>query len=219
MSPLAINVLVFLGVTFGALLGMLVSPKLPVQHQGAESKDVVRLGIGLVATTVAVALGLLISSAKSLYDTQNNEIPQLAANYILLDQALAYYGTETTDIRSMLHHGLANLLESDGSLRGATQSYLYILGNPLTEGALHGITRALASVGRAFICLDPSFTIVHASRLLDRFLGEEASKALSGRPVEELLGVELFGPRGPLRQALLEGQMRGGWRATFEVQF
>ena len=27
----------------------------------------------------------------------------------------------------------------------------------LTEAALHGITRALASVGRAFVCLDPSF--------------------------------------------------------------
>jgi len=57
------------------------------------------------------------------------------------------------------------------------------LGNPLTEAALHGITRALASVGRAFICLDPSFTILHASHLLDRFLGEGASKALCGRPV------------------------------------
>lgn len=89
-------------------------------------------------------------------------------------------------------------------------------GNPLTEAALHGITRALESVGRAFICLDPSFTILHSSHLLDRFLGVGASKALCGRPVEELLGTELFGPRGPLRQALLEGQMREGWRATLK---
>jgi transcriptional regulator with PAS, ATPase and Fis domain len=89
-------------------------------------------------------------------------------------------------------------------------------GNPLTEAALHGITRALASVGRAFICLDPSFTILHASHLLDQMLGEGASKALCGRPVEELLGVELFGPRGPLRLALLDGQKREGWRATLK---
>ena len=87
-------------------------------------------------------------------------------------------------------------------------------GNALTEAALHGITRALASVGRAFICLDPSFTILHASHLLDQLLGDGASKALCGRPVEELLGAELFGARGPLRQALLDGQMREGWRAT-----
>jgi transcriptional regulator with GAF, ATPase, and Fis domain len=90
------------------------------------------------------------------------------------------------------------------------------IGNPLTEAALYGITRALASVGRAFICLDPSFNILHASHLLDRFLGEGASKSLCGRPVEELLGIEIFGPRGPLRQALLDGQMREGWRATLK---
>ncbi len=88
--------------------------------------------------------------------------------------------------------------------------------NPLTDAALHGITRALASVGRAFICLDPTFTMRHISPLLDKFLGEGASKALRGRPVEELLGVDLFGPRGPLRQALLDGQMREGWRATLK---
>lgn len=39
--------------------------------------------------------------------------------------------------------------------------------NPMTEAALYGITGALESVGRAFICLDPSFTIHHVSRLLD----------------------------------------------------
>ena len=88
--------------------------------------------------------------------------------------------------------------------------------NDLTEAALYGIARALGSLGRAFICLDPSFHIVHVSELLDRFLGGEVSKKLIGRPVEELLGVDLFGPRGPLRQALLDGQMREGWRATLK---
>jgi transcriptional regulator with GAF, ATPase, and Fis domain len=88
------------------------------------------------------------------------------------------------------------------------------LENALTEAALHGITWALASLGRAFVCLDPDFKILHASHLLDRFLGEGVSKVLSGHPVEELLGAELFGPRGPLKQALLDGQMREGWRAT-----
>ncbi|HEU5407604.1 MAG TPA: sigma-54 dependent transcriptional regulator [Nitrospira sp.] len=89
-------------------------------------------------------------------------------------------------------------------------------GNPLTEAALHGITRALAAVGRAFICLDPSFTIVHVSDLIDRLLGEGASKSLCGRPIEELLGADLFGVRGPLREALIAGQMREGWRATLK---
>jgi DNA-binding NtrC family response regulator len=85
---------------------------------------------------------------------------------------------------------------------------------PLTQAALHGITRALASVGRAFVCLDPSFHIVHVSHLLDELLGPGTSDNLRGRPVDELLGNELFGPCGPLRQSLLNGQMREGWRAT-----
>jgi hypothetical protein len=126
MSSLATSLLAFLSITCGALLGMFLSPKLPVQHQTSESKDGIRLGMGLVATTVAVALGLLISSAKNFYDTQNTEITQLAANYILLDQTLSYYGTEATDIRSAMHRNLAHLLESEGSSRGTGQSYFFI---------------------------------------------------------------------------------------------
>ncbi len=88
----------------------------------------------------------------------------------------------------------------------------------LTEAALHGITRALASVGRAFICLDPSFRIVHVSKLLNDFLGPGVAAKLPGRPVEELLGEDLFGTRGQLRQALLDGQVREGWRATLRFE-
>jgi len=84
----------------------------------------------------------------------------------------------------------------------------------LTQAALHGITSALASVGRAFVCLDPSFHIVHVSYLIDQLLGMGTASQLRGRRVDELLGTDLFGPRGPLRQALLDGQMREGWRAT-----
>jgi transcriptional regulator with GAF, ATPase, and Fis domain len=88
--------------------------------------------------------------------------------------------------------------------------------HPLTEAALYGITRALASVGRAFICLDSSFHIVHFSDVLERVVGRNASMTLRGKPVEEILGHDLFGARGPLRMAMLEGQMREGWRATLQ---
>jgi hypothetical protein len=108
MSPLAASVVVFLCVFGGALLGMLVSPLLPVQHQSSDSKDIVRLGMGLVATTVAVALGLLIASAKNFYDTQCAEMTQLAANYVVLDRVLTHYGPETSDARAAERAVLAN---------------------------------------------------------------------------------------------------------------
>ena len=85
-----------------------------------------------------------------------------------------------------------------------------------TQIALLGVTRALASVGRAFVCLDSSFRIVHASYLLDSLLGSGTSDRLPGREIEELLGADLFGPAGPLREALLSGQMREGWRAMLQ---
>jgi len=86
-----------------------------------------------------------------------------------------------------------------------------------TQAALIGVSRALASVGRAFVCLNPHFQIVHASFVLDRILGEGAAVAARGRPVEDLLGEELFGEKGPIRLALLDGQRREGWRATLKL--
>ena len=56
MNSLAASLLAFLGIACAALLGMFLSRKLPVQHHGPESKHVVRLGMGLVATTVAVII-------------------------------------------------------------------------------------------------------------------------------------------------------------------
>jgi len=87
-----------------------------------------------------------------------------------------------------------------------------------TEAALHGITRVLASVGRAFVCLDSDFRIQHVSPLLNRILGDGAAKALYHEPVERLLGPDMFGSQGALRQALLDGKMREGWRATLKFK-
>ncbi len=87
-----------------------------------------------------------------------------------------------------------------------------------TQIALYGVTRVLASVGRAFVCLDPDFRIVHASFLLDDLLGEGVSRALVGRGIDELLGADLFGAKGALRNALLGGQRREGWRATLQFK-
>src|SRR5215469_7076108 len=116
MSSLAISMIMFLCVFGAALLGMLVSPRLPVQHQSSESKDIVRLGMGLVATTVAVALGLLIASAKGFYDTQCTEMTQLAANYVLLDRVLAHYGPEASGTRAAERAVLAKHLGISGPL-------------------------------------------------------------------------------------------------------
>jgi transcriptional regulator with GAF, ATPase, and Fis domain len=55
--------------------------------------------------------------------------------------------------------------------------------------------------------------VVGFSGALPEFLGAD-SESLYARPVEDLLGRELFGEGSGFRQAVLDGQRREGWRAT-----
>src|SRR6516164_4255016 len=111
MSATTSSLFVFVCAFGGALLGMFIRRLLPANHVSPESKDVVRISMGLVATTVALVLGLLVYSAKSFYDTQTNEVTQLAANVLLLDRVLARYGPESTDARAELREGLRKQIE------------------------------------------------------------------------------------------------------------
>ena len=80
MSSVAIGLIVFACVFGGALLGIFLRGVLPPHHLSAGTKDIVRLGMGLVGTMAALVLGLLVASAKGSYDAQSNELTELAAN-------------------------------------------------------------------------------------------------------------------------------------------
>ncbi len=111
MSDLAIASIIFACVFSGALLGMLLRVALPEHHLDDRSKDVVRLGMGLVATMAALVLGLLVASAKSAYDSQKNELDQISASLVLLDSVLAQYGPEAQEARDGLRQAAAVGLE------------------------------------------------------------------------------------------------------------
>ena len=64
MNSLTISLLIFACVFGGALLGMFLRAVLHERHLSADSKDVVKLGTGLIRTMTALVLGLLIASAK-----------------------------------------------------------------------------------------------------------------------------------------------------------
>jgi hypothetical protein len=82
------------------LIGRTVRRRLPDHHLNSDSRDAVKLALGLVATMTALLLGLLISSAKGTYDTQRNEVIQMAAKITFLDRVLAAYGPETAEVRA-----------------------------------------------------------------------------------------------------------------------
>jgi hypothetical protein len=111
MSAMVIAWIVFACVLGGALLGMSLRPLLPEKHLSGDTKDVVKVAIALIATMAALVLSLLISSAKSAYDTRSSELVQMSADLVLLDRMLAYYGPETKDTRSFLHAALAAAIE------------------------------------------------------------------------------------------------------------
>jgi hypothetical protein len=111
MSSLTISCIIFACIFGGTLLGMMLRAILPEEHLSAESKDIIKLGMGLIGTMTALVLGLLVASAKSSFDTQRTGLAQLAGNVIFLDRALAHYGTEAKDVREMLRASVADMLQ------------------------------------------------------------------------------------------------------------
>ncbi len=103
---------IVLGCTFGGtLLGLLLQYVLPSDHLHAESKDVIKLGTGLIATMAALVLGLLIGAAKNAFDAQAAAFERLATNIVLVDRALAHYGPDAQGAREQLRHTVATVIE------------------------------------------------------------------------------------------------------------
>jgi transcriptional regulator with PAS, ATPase and Fis domain len=88
---------------------------------------------------------------------------------------------------------------------------------PDLETLLHAASTIFGALGRGLLCLDRTLRIVHASEELDHVLGAGAAAAVLNRPVEQVLGPELFGPDANFRRALEAGERREGWGATLEA--
>jgi hypothetical protein len=102
MSALTLSGIIFVSTLGGIFLGTLLRRALPRHHLDEHLKDVVRLGVGLIATIAALVLGLLIAAAKSSFDTQTGQVRQITANLILLDNILAQYGPEARPVREQI---------------------------------------------------------------------------------------------------------------------
>jgi hypothetical protein len=97
---------VFGGSFVAALIGMLLHVKLPDRHLDADSRDVIKLVMGLIGTMAALILGLLIASANSTYNAQSSDLQSLSAKVVLLDRLLIFYGPEAKGAREQLHNAV-----------------------------------------------------------------------------------------------------------------
>lgn len=124
------------------LLGSRVRRHLPDHHLSAESKDTVKLAMGLVATMTALLLGLLVSSAKGTYDTQRSEVIQMAAKVAFLDRVLTAYGPEAGQAQAQFRNAVAETVRRmwpDGAGERAQ-----LLPNAQGGDAVYGAIQALS---------------------------------------------------------------------------
>jgi hypothetical protein len=97
-----ISILVLACLVVAIVLGIGLRRILPQHHLTGDSKDAVKLAMGLVATMSALLLGLLVSSAKGTYDTARGQVITMRAKIAFTDRVLEAYGPEADDMRARL---------------------------------------------------------------------------------------------------------------------
>jgi Protein of unknown function (DUF4239) len=111
MPPVAIGLLAFGLALAGILLGSVMQRTLPKGQLSPDSKEVVKLSLGIVATLAALVLGLLVASAKTTYSAREGEINQITAYVILLDNLLAKYGEGAQAARASLRKAIPPMVD------------------------------------------------------------------------------------------------------------
>src|SRR5436190_18121816 len=70
MNSLVVSAVLLASTLGGLIVGIILRSVLPDPHLNSDSKDVIKMGTGLVAAVTGLVLGLLTASAKSSYDGQ-----------------------------------------------------------------------------------------------------------------------------------------------------
>ena len=107
-----VTALIVFGCLIGAVLvGRILRRILPESHLSADSRDVVKLAMGLVATMAALVLGLLVSSAKGSYDTERSEVILMASKITFLGRVLDAYGPEAAGVRALIRNTVEEAIQ------------------------------------------------------------------------------------------------------------
>lgn len=112
MSSVAIALAVLACVLGAAAVGFFLNAALPGHHLNPESKDALKSAIGVVGTLTALVLGLLVGTAKNSYDAQSDGLRQMTTDIILLDQLLARYGPEASQVRNIMREAVTRRLKA-----------------------------------------------------------------------------------------------------------
>ena len=111
MTSLTIGLLSSACICGGALVGFGLQRVLPAHHLSKETQDMIKLAVGVIATSTALVLGLLVSSSKGQFDAMGERLVQFGANIIILDSTLAEYGPEAKPAREHLRRSVEAVLQ------------------------------------------------------------------------------------------------------------
>ncbi len=112
MNSIVVAAIVFAFTFGGAMIGISLRRHLPASYLNTETKEVIRITSGLLATLAALVLGLLVASAKSAFDAQESGFEQLSANIVVLDRLLAHCGPGADKARQALRRTVTSTIDS-----------------------------------------------------------------------------------------------------------
>ena len=113
--------------------------RLPPAREEEAKRDLIKIATGMLATLVALILGLLVARQKGTFDTATAEITQSGAQIITLNRTLANYGPEAKPVQVLLQHNLAASIEriwpdrqaqAPGSLKSMPRRRKYLASHP-----------------------------------------------------------------------------------------
>ncbi len=122
MGELAISAIVYACVLGGALFGIYLQRILPSDHISEQTRQLVNVAVGLIATLSALVLGLLVASAKGSLENRSDEVKQSATRIVLIDRTLRQYGPEAKDARELLRQLTQQRIDRTWTQRGSGQS-------------------------------------------------------------------------------------------------
>jgi len=113
VAEFGVSLVVYLCVMCGAFVGIYLHRVLPPDHVKADTREIVNLATGLLATLAALVLGLMVASAKSSFDARSEEVRETGARIIMLDRSLRQYGPQAQGARELLRQLSARKARSD----------------------------------------------------------------------------------------------------------
>jgi len=103
LTPSLVTTLAFAYLLTAVWFGMWLRRFIPPYDLSPDSRDTVKLAMGLVVTMSALVLGLLVDSTKGFYDRNRTRVMETASKCVLLHRMLSIYGPKAAEVRGALH--------------------------------------------------------------------------------------------------------------------